>query len=271
MKNKMETVDDFANAKTFIAPINYIFGQTISEYDMSKANITVLRAFDHITQEEYDYLYGLPKDSREYEIGMRIRVNNEIQKYIDDGISYSKKRFLEENNIDLNSILRIANDSFYIVSPYKCNNLQFLGPNNKTVITFSHKHTYNVFMKLHGNLFFCNTLGEYYDIDVKGISDAQLLLHEKFLTFIADISNDFLIGGKQIAIRNFNDFYNQYMNRELEIDYYREFRAGGGFRYNLGGNSYVLQTPPSNFGCYKIDISYNLNVLRTLYAYLLAT
>lgn len=269
MKSKMETLDDFASAKTFIAPINYIFGQTISEYDMSKANITVLRAFSHITQEEYEYLYNLPKDAREYEVGMKIRGNNIFQKYIDDGIAYSKKRFLEENHVDLNNILRIANDSFYIVSPYKCNILEFLGPNEETVIRFSQKGTHNVFMKLHGNLVFINTLGDSYDIDVKGISDSQLQLHSAFLTFIAELSNDYLIGGKNIAIRNFNEFYNQYINKELDINYYREFRAGGGFRYNLGGYSYSMQIPP-NSSEYKIDISYNLNILRTLYAYILA-
>ena len=271
MRNKvLTTIDDYAEAKSFIAPINFIFGQTISEYDMSKANITVLRSLDDITDEEYQYLYNLPKDNREYEIGMKIRANKTVQDRIDYGIAYSKKKFLELNNINIQDILRIANDSFYIVSPYICKNLQFLGPNEQTIITFAHKHTYNVFLKLHGNLFFCNTLGEYYDIDVKGISDSQLPLHSKFLTFIAELCNDYINGGKTVAVRSFNEFYNNYINRKLELDYYREFKAGGGFRYNTKTTSYVFQSISEIPQNVKIDIGYNLNVLRTLYAYILA-
>jgi hypothetical protein len=126
-------------------------------------------------------------------------------------------------------------------------------------------------MKLHGNLFFCNTLGEWYDIDVKGISDEQLPLHSEFLTFIAEISNDYLNGGRDVAVRNFNGFFQDFVQRKLPIDFYREFRAGGGFRINCGSCSYVLQTPPiDESDVNKLDINYNLNVLRTLYAYLMA-
>lgn len=270
MKSKLDSIDMYASAKSFIAPINYIFGQTICEYDMSKANITVLKAFGRITKEEYDYLYNLPKDNREYEIGMKIRSDKKYQDYIDEGVAYSKKMFLELNHVDLQTILRIANDSFYIVSPYICTNLQFLGPDNETLITFSQKGSYNVFLKLHGNLFFCNTLGDYYDIDVKGIRDDQLPLHSKFLTFIAELCNDYIIGGKEIAIRNFNEFYDNYVKRKLEIEYYREFRSGGGFRYDCKGMTYFLQATPDENATDKIDISYNLNVLRTLYAYILS-
>ena len=269
MKNKIVTLDDYASAKSFIAPINYIFGQTIAEYDISKANITVLKAFGRISPQEYDYLYNLPKDNREYEIGMKIRGDKIYQDYIDEGVAWSKKQFLELNNIDIQNILRIANDSFYIVSPYICTNLQFPGPDGETIISFSHKNTYNVFMKLHNTLFFCNTLGEYYNIDVKGIRDDQLPQHSKFITFIAETCNDFIIGGKNIAVRNFNEFYNRYINRELEIEYYREFRSGGGFRYNYGNVSYKFMAPPV-VSDQKIDIGYNLNILRTLYAYLLS-
>ena len=60
---------------SYIAALPYVVGQYITEYDMSKANISVLLYKGVIDKKLYDELYNSDKFYREKYIGMMQRNN----------------------------------------------------------------------------------------------------------------------------------------------------------------------------------------------------
>jgi hypothetical protein len=57
----------------YAAPYQYLINRNIQEYDISKANITILLDIGYITKDEYQYLYSLPKQQREVKVGLKMR------------------------------------------------------------------------------------------------------------------------------------------------------------------------------------------------------
>ena len=268
-KNLPTTVEEFACTKDYLSSLLFSFGFPISEYDISKANINILRSFQKISEEDYQKLLILPKMDREIEIGKRIKGDWQIQEIITQGIARSKYQFLSLNQINLNNILRIANDAFYLIGNNPINTTIVIPKGGTTPVEFKFKKVYNFYMKLNSILFLCNNSGDEYDLDVIGIGDQNLELHHDFLTFLCQLSDKYIYGGKEMAIRFVNEFHHKYVSDQLDIGYYREFNSTGWFRYpGIGEGTYVSMFP---IGTKGLDKNYNLNLIRTIYSYLLAS
>lgn len=273
MKIKVpKTIQEFADTKNYLAPnVLYSFGYAISEYDISKANINILRSFGKITESDYLKLLALPKIDREVEIGKRILIDWSIQETIDKGIAAAKLQFLTLNNIDPNTILRIANDAFYLTGNNYIPYTTVIPEGGSTPIQFLFKKKFNFYMKLNSVLFFCNDEGAEWDVDVIGIGNVNLEMHHEFISFLCNVANQYIYCGKQSAIKYVNEFHRQYINNELNIRYYREFNANSSFKYCQGNNDYLSYIPIGGANEKFLDRSYNLNLIRTIYSYLLAS
>ena len=99
----------------YSAPYDYLINKDIQEYDISKANISILREFNVIDEENYNYLYNLDKRDREVKIGLAIRNNPELGKVLDKGFVESRKQFFTLNNIDEMRVLYIDKDSMTVI------------------------------------------------------------------------------------------------------------------------------------------------------------
>ena len=66
--------------------IPYLISVPIREYDISKANISVLRDANVINEEQYQYFYNAPKYIREVAIGKMQGSNPELSKIKNAGI-----------------------------------------------------------------------------------------------------------------------------------------------------------------------------------------
>jgi len=264
------TVEEFAATKNYLAPSLFSFGFPISEYDISKANINILRSYQKITEEEYHKLLILPKMDREIEIGKRIIFDWTIQEIIDKGIAAAKYQFLTVNKIKLQNILRIANDAFYLIGNNPILTSNVLPEGGTTPISFLYKKKFNIYMKLNSVLFFANDEGFEWDIDVIGIGNDKIEMHRDFISFLCSLSDQYIFSGKEMAIKYLNDFHQKYTTNQLEIGFYREFNATGCFRYNQKNNTYLSLLPITGNNEQYLDRSYNLSLIRTIYAYLLA-
>lgn len=271
----MITISELANKHNYLSNLPFIFGSNIWEYDIKQANINTLRAFNRITEEEYYQLSIAPKLEREIVIGNKIKRDPSIQTDIYKGINEAKYKLLDRYKIRPENVLRIANDAVYIINPKNISNSNTIDIdiNNTGKITFVLKGYYTYFMnfKMNSTLFFFgpgDNLG--YDIDVIGINDKKLPLHKSFIEFLCRIINSYEYGGKSAALFTFNEFYNNYINRNLPIEYYREFKSTSGYRINAPYASYILNDM-SIQNIDRIDIGYNLNILRTIYSYLIAS
>lgn len=267
----IKLIDDLAQRHNYLSEeIKFLFGRNIWEYDIRQANINALRALNRIDDNEYNLLSSIPKQLREVYIGKKILEDHSIQDSIYQGIYEAKFKFLKHNNIKLTEVLRIANDAIYVISPIPKNKLVMYV--NDFPITFVLKNQFTSYMSLYNNIlfFFKNNIVDY-NIDIKGIKDEKLYLHETFISFICKILEIYENAGKETALQIFNQFYESYIKGELPVEYYREFNNDSGFRVkmnNLLEETYIFNSP-EGIPFSSIDTNYNLSILRLIYSYLL--
>lgn len=258
----MSQSPELYNRMNYLADINYLIDNRIYEYDISKANISALRAMNSLTDEDYNNFLRMPKMDREIIVGKMELRDNTLYNKIKEGISLSKKAFVEQNKIDDINILRIANDSIYTYNIKESINLTVIV--NNIPITFVEKNKFTSFVNLNSILVFFSQNADNWNIDVKGINQNKLIFHEKFLSFICTIIQYLEVGQSSIAFREFNKFYNDYISFNLSKEYYREFNDSSLFRIKgmTGYGLLDINQVPIN----EIDIGYNLYLLRLIYS-----
>ena len=248
----------------FTSSIPYIISQYIREYDISKANINILLYKGVIDIDKYNFLYNADRMTRQVYIGKMIRNNSNIGNILKYGIKEMIDKFIMCNNIEDQDILSLKNDAIFIINKIptitKFENIEF-----------KNKNTYTSYLNINGIEVYYNLdqINSTEQIDIKGINDDKLLIHQNyFINFLCEYLYNIENMRSEENLRWFKDFYNKYVNLQLDTGYYITFDSIssiktidiGMYNYNIIG--YNTQ---KNI----IDISYNLNILRLLYRYLL--
>ena len=244
----------------WLQPVPYIVGQYITEYDMSKANISVLYQAGVINKDLYNELYNSEKFYREKYIGMMERNNPKISEIKADYIAKYRKAFIESNEISDNEILAIKNDAIFVLGQRR-NITHF-----DEVVNFRIANVYNLYMKI-------GIIELYYGVDsitgeeifdVKGINDRKLELHRNGMAYIlCDTFYTLLTSGAQEAINVCEQFLYGLLNRQLGIDFYREFNADSAYRFMSGFSCFEIPNISPDMVKY-VDISTNVNFIRKL-------
>lgn len=265
----MVTMSELLKKKNYLNKnIDYIFSTYIFEYDIRAANINCLKSAGVLEENLYNFLINSPKIEREIYIGKMIRDNKEYQNIIDEIICNSKMELINNFIINTDSIIRIANDAVYFTNPLlELPNAYTLDSN--PYITFLQKNIFNHYLKFDNILVFINTLGDEFNVDVKGISESELPLHEPMLQIICKCIAAKESGRNDTAIRVFNNYYQDYITLQLPIEYYREFNSNSGFRIHSSGQEFVTPFISQYMSPKDLDVNYNLKILRILYSYLL--
>ncbi len=270
---EVKGISDIADKTNYLVDIPLIINANIIEYDISKANITILYSYGFLSKDEYETLYKMDKMTREISIGRR-KIDDEEGKLTEEGIlmtkiehegiSKARHLLLETNNVPPESVLRIANDAVYINGP-RLANTSFDLNGNGIITAFRSDKLYNIMLNLNLITIFIydNPMTDALEIDVKGINDKVLYKHQPFLEFICNIITDIQRSSKESVLYTFNDFYSRYINLELPMEYYREFNANSGFM--IRGTKYFTDVP-NTIDLSLIDINYNLTILRQLYS-----
>lgn len=267
-------MNDLYNRTNYLVNVPLMINANIVEYDISAANITMLFSYGLISEEEYFRYKNMEKKAREISIGKRGhdddgKLNQEgiaIQKCINNGIIEAKKRLFEANDLKEESIVRIAKDAVY-VNGQKVLYTSFDLNNNGVLTVFVPKNTYNIMINLNKSVTIFikdNPLDDSLNVTVVGINDNLVPLHECFLEFICNLVSNIQRSGKEFAFKQYNDFYEAYINMKLPINYYREFNANSGFRLKDARN-FTIDNIPEKYKD-KLDINYNLLILRSLYS-----
>ena len=247
--------------KNYLIEMPYIVSTPIYEYDISKANINVLYNKGVLSFEEYNRLKNMSRMSRQISIGLMEKENPDIITVLANGIIEFKKRFFEANNIQDNEVLSIKNDAVFVMG-------RLMNITKFENIEFALKNSYSLYMKIFNiEIYYRSDQINGCDIiDIKGINDKSLELHQNgMLILLSDVFEKIDCGNLVDAINVFNDYYNQYINRVLPIEYYRTFDSNSSYLVNMMGTLYMV---PYVKDINMLDISYNLNFLRELYGYL---
>ena len=102
-------------------------------------------------------------------------------------------------------------------------------------------------------------------IEIQGLNDEVLNAHSQyFLKFLADIVYNIQRSSIEEALKLYNAFYTDYLNRVLDIHFYREFNNFNAYRISTNKRSYHIETDIDQGNVNQIDINYNLKILQNL-------
>ena len=259
--NKLWEKDNFKSA------VNFIIGNQIREYDMTKANISVLRDANAITEDQYQYFLSLPKFEREVAVGKMRGANPELTAILKEGIKHARQVFIESNGISEVDILAIRNDAITVVGYKPIRNL-----NISERVAFRFDGMYSSFYHINhlDLLYFYDPINNMENLDIKGMNDTAMALHKDFmLDFLSEVFYQSQVEGVQQSIRTIQNFHSQYIDLSLPVGYYRELNSGS--RYKLNDTFSIIATLymdyAVDFDKKYMDISYNEKVLRILNQY----
>lgn len=249
------------------------------EYDIRQANINMLRAEGIISEDYYNDLQNIPKRDREITIGkmsiMRDYIDKKIMKVIQDNIKKYKDLFLNRNNINPDSVVRIANDAIVVLTSLPIKQTQF-DTGNGNQVEFVNKNIYTSMVRFSKSTnrtvsIFLNILpDDSINVDVKGISDDSLSLKfPDFLVIITDIIKLLERTDKNMVFRYFNNVYNDYINLRLPLNAYRDFVSGSFILKRNKPGYYPQPTIITENELVNIDISRNQAILREFYSYII--
>ena len=271
--------DKLHNAEQYISETRYVFGSIIYEYDIKQANINILHSYDLISDFEYQWLQLAPKQDRQYYIGKKAQMDiiyhgkqkSDINRCITEGVLKARRLLLDSNQVQDDQVLRAAKDSVYINRPLSLQYTSFDLNNNGKLITFTLRNIFDDYIRFSNELIVLISDNENnFNIDVKGIKDSNLHLHQPMIATISQLAS-LRSYNKEASLSEFDRIYQQYVSLQSPIDMYREFNSWSAFRYKNQSLLPEIPAPtylPENFDRNLLDISYNLNVLRELYTYL---
>lgn len=246
----------------YVTPLDYFISSYIREYDISKANINILLYKGLISRDQYDYFYNLDRMSRQVEIGMMQRDNPVIRDAINHGFAEVRKLFFEANDIKDHEVIAIKKDAVYVLNKI---------PSQTTFgnIEFVCKNIYTSFYKVNKLelYYYCDSVNNREVLDVKGISDKALLLHnDYFLEFLLVLFSSAQIDPIEETIGLLQHFYAQYLSFKLDVGYYRNFNNRSLYLVKSISDiaRFEMQSCPEDKK-QMIDISYNASLIREFY------
>ena len=244
---------------TYDLDIPYYSGYIV-EYDIRKANISALRSRGTISQEVYDMLYIADKQFREVYVGNMIKQDKSIYDSIQEGIKDAKKKFFSINHIKNEEVLSIKNDAVFVLTSRKMKT-------NFDLYEFANKGYYTFYFKSMGKQFFYrfdnHTMTDI--VEVKGIKEEKLIYHKDFfLKFLLDVFYSLQKSSIEETLNLCNQFYEAYVNRQLDLQFYRELSPDNIYRLTHTNHGAFGLTDVDPKYLDLIDINYNLRIIRDL-------
>lgn len=96
--------------------IKFMFHQNILEYDMNAASLSLADRYHLLPQETIDMLKRMPKKDRVIKTGYIRRENKEFSVTVDKKLREVRQQFMEENDIDQDSLLSVHSDAIIFAS-----------------------------------------------------------------------------------------------------------------------------------------------------------
>lgn len=222
----------------------------IYEFDMKSGGFSILKKNNIFSESELKYINTLSKLDRNIYIGKLILKRPELNDLLADGFKDAIMKFSQYNNIAEHNVISIKKDAIFIfdVLPRV---LSFDG------YTFQRKNTYSSY-------YYLNKLEIYYSsksnlIDIKGISDANLIKHRNgILTFMLDLFRLAERKDKKKTLSIMKKYRSDYIGHKLNIEHYRQLDSSSLYKLKENITGYDVMVEESN-SIEEIDIGYNFH------------
>ena len=245
---------------SFTTPLRYV-QSSIYEYDIRKANISILLKYGAITKETYNEFLMMDKKERQIKIGLMQREDPKLKQVLETGFEEARKLLIQSNSIELDEIISIKKDALFITRP--------LQQTSFSPIEFVLKNRYDIFLKTECpklEFFFGVDTDEEVILDVKGVKDEALPIHyDTWITFLCNLFGYLLNNDIDSAIKYLSSISKSYINRSLPIEWYSEFNSQSHFRIIPGFVSeFTIDRAPDPSYMGALNIEYNYNLLMSL-------
>src|SRR5699024_863828 len=162
----------------------FVFSRYIREYDIQKANISILFDKGIISQQDYEYLYNSDRMERQIYIGKLQRSNKKITKELQSVIINAKKNIFLSNKIEHHEVLAIKNDAVFIIGR-ELTNTQF------GIIKFVEKNVYTSFMRLQNAEIYYgfDRISNTENYSIKGLGKKEFYHRDYMIDFLLYIIN----------------------------------------------------------------------------------
>lgn len=237
----------------YVAQVPMVVSSYIREYDMSQANLSVIKRLAMMPESEIEHLRLSNKSKREKLVGWFLRNHPEHKKPFAQEFVKIRKEFFEANDIEDKDVFSIKKDAIFLINK------------PASVVDFNHVHfalknVYTSYFYLDGNEFYFRK--HLRQIDVKGIKDELLELHRDYMLRALGEIFVYVENGNQKRIFDYlYDFRTDYINRTLPVGYYRELNRQS--LYRLTG----LQLMHNDIGVVDID-EWMISKIDTSYNYM---
>ena len=245
----------------YTSDISYLNNVFIYELDIQKANINVLYTMGLLDDATYEFLEKSERMVRQVYVG-KLQKDKKYVNALKMGISEAKKKLFEANDIKDYEVLSIKNDAVFIINRI---------PSNTEFgrIKFIPKNVYTGFYKVlnYEFYYYYNNITKEERLDIKGMGDTAIEKHKNFfIDFLKDLFYTIQCAGIEVALRLMKDFYLQYINLKLPVNYYRKFDPVSDYHFKT---KTIIGT---GFSIYEagedqkqaLDISMNLRILLEL-------
>lgn len=275
----MMTNDGLWSKARFTSQTSFVIGRRIIEVDVTKANISILREANRLSDDQYRYFLTSDRMERLIFVGNMQARDKTVTELLQTRLKEVRQKIFEVFCIEDSHLLSIRNDAVIFIDTgiRSIPNDIFLQDNSNAgpetyymseFLNFRVKNAYSSYYKI-GNkeiLYLNNRVSKQELIDVAGISDETLELHKQY--FLDLLLSLFECAEEDIkeTLIFLSEVYPQYINKSLDIGYYRRFDANS--RYDLDKSisslyDYQLEHA-TNAQKDIIDISYNESILRQL-------
>ncbi len=230
---------------------DYILSKKITEYDIKSAGLNLCKYYNLLPNDEIKRLEELSKKQRQIAIGKLMRDDKEFNEKCTKSFKHMRKMFFRANKLVDDDILSIKKDAIFIVSK-KCKKCKFEN------VEFVEKNVYTSYHKFGNIELYYNSKTNI--LDVKGINNDLLYQHTSFINILKRIFRMLENNNVQEFTKFMLRFVDDYKNKRLSYDYYREFNANS--MYSLintnSVSNYVITVPNMDQTIdNNLDISYN--------------
>lgn len=250
---------------SYKSKVTSLIDRSIREFDITKANINVLRDANVISQDTYAYLMQCPKLERQIYIGKLQGSDTRVSTILKDGIANARRIFIQENNIEDHEILAIRNDAIVIVGSKP---IRFLNITERVAFREADKYTSYYNIKGLDFYYFCDIVNEVEKLDIKGLGNEAIKLHKDYmLELLCTLFYCAQIENIQDAITLLENVHMNYINRSLSVEYYRELNAQSKYKLmnEFSTFSTVYIDSASEYEkLHYLDISRNESIMREL-------
>ena len=242
--------------------IEYLIDTNIREFDISKANISILRDANIISEAEYNYFLHSPRMERQIAIGKLQGQDTNITNILKLGIANARRLFIENNGINDSEILFIRNDAIAVIGN---KNIQYLDISDRVKFRENAKYTSYYRHKAIDLFYFYDPVTNIENLDVKGLGDYGVQIHKNYmLEFLSELFYSMQMDGIKTAIQLLQVVHTNYLNMDLDVEFYRELNPRSLFKLHKSVSICSSLYIDNAIEYHKrfLDISYNDELFR---------